>query len=127
MLYIYKSDFIHGRNCAYRTLNDGLDYGETNLVCIFKCPDGITATLYTHALMCLRIFSVTFFVTQLVDAIAVTDVNTFGPGSGRILLDNVDCRGGETNLSACAHNGIGMHNCRHNKDAGVICPQGVVV
>ena len=47
----------------------------------------------------------------------------FGPGTGPILLDEVNCRGDETNLDDCPHNGVGVHNCRHSKDAGVICSQ----
>ena len=38
-----------------------------------------------------------------------------------ILLDNVKCSGGETNLTACNHKAAGSHNCQHKEDAGVIC------
>ena len=63
------------------------------------------------------------------DALAVTAVNNngvFAPGVGPIFLDNVGCRGDETNLNDCPHNGVGVHNCRHSKDAGVICSQGTL-
>ncbi len=54
----------------------------------------------------------------------------FGPGTGLIGLDNVACSGTETMLTDCAaisstiHNMI--HNCCHNEDAGVSCPNGTL-
>ena len=66
------------------------------------------------------------FVAQLVDAIAVTDVNRFGPGIGEIFWDNVDCGGIEANLQYGCLDRRSQHNCDHSRDAGVICQQGVV-
>ena len=57
----------------------------------------------------------------LADAIALTYI--FGAGVGPIFLDNVGCRGNETNLKDCPHRGVGVHNCFHREDAGVICSQ----
>ncbi|KAM5271852.1 scavenger receptor cysteine-rich domain-containing protein DMBT1-like [Ctenodactylus gundi] len=45
----------------------------------------------------------------------------FGPGSGNILLDNLQCSGVERFLGQCAHSGWSEHNCGHHEDAGVIC------
>ncbi|NWZ74161.1 DMBT1 protein, partial [Acrocephalus arundinaceus] len=45
----------------------------------------------------------------------------FGLGSGRIFLDDVQCRGDEPSLQMCHHNGWGVHNCGHVEDASVIC------
>ena len=39
-------------------------------------------------------------------------------------MDDVGCRGNETNLNDCTDNGVGVHNCDHDEDAGVICSQG---
>ncbi|XP_035580030.1 LOW QUALITY PROTEIN: deleted in malignant brain tumors 1 protein-like [Zalophus californianus] len=45
----------------------------------------------------------------------------FGPGSGNIFLDNLQCSGMEHYLGQCAHSGWSEHNCGHHEDAGVIC------
>ena len=45
----------------------------------------------------------------------------FSDGSGPIWYDNVDCVGNETNITQCSHSGIGVHNCNHSQDAGVVC------
>ncbi|XP_072169529.1 uncharacterized protein [Diadema setosum] len=45
----------------------------------------------------------------------------FGPGTGPILLDNLMCRGSEISIFTCPHEGIGVHNCGHHEDAGVVC------
>ncbi|KAL4698707.1 hypothetical protein H8959_011364 [Pygathrix nigripes] len=45
----------------------------------------------------------------------------FGPGSGDIFLDNLQCTGVERYLGQCAHSGWSEHNCGHHEDASVIC------
>ncbi|KAM9617532.1 LOW QUALITY PROTEIN: scavenger receptor cysteine-rich domain-containing protein DMBT1-like [Trichechus inunguis] len=48
----------------------------------------------------------------------------FGPGSGDIFLDNLQCSGVERYLGQCAHSGWWEHNCSHHEDASVICSGG---
>ena len=48
----------------------------------------------------------------------------FGRGTGHILLDNVECTGGESRLLDCYnYGGVGVYssNCGHYDDAGVRC------
>ncbi|XP_060768187.1 scavenger receptor cysteine-rich domain-containing group B protein [Neoarius graeffei] len=60
-------------------------------------------------------------------AVAVGTSSRFGQGSGPILLDNVDCKGGETDLSQCGNQGWGIHNCYHYEDVAVTCKGNAVL
>ena len=40
---------------------------------------------------------------------------------GRIWLDQLKCRGNETNIDDCSHNPWGKHNCGHGEDIGIRC------
>lgn len=39
------------------------------------------------------------------------------------MLDNLGCRGTETRLVDCDHNGLNIHDCIHPHDIGVRCLQ----
>ncbi|XP_063971489.1 uncharacterized protein LOC129281473 isoform X4 [Lytechinus pictus] len=45
----------------------------------------------------------------------------FGEGTGKIILDNVQCRGTEADLFECPSNHPLVHDCNHFEDAGVHC------
>ena len=51
----------------------------------------------------------------------------FGQGIELTLLDGVRCRGLESRLFDCPHDGFENSNCDHSKDAGVICQEGLYV
>lgn len=55
------------------------------------------------------------------DAVEALSTPKFGPGSGKILLDDVQCEGLESNLWECKNRGWGVHNCSHGQDATVLC------
>nr|XP_054772376.1 deleted in malignant brain tumors 1 protein-like [Lytechinus pictus] len=45
----------------------------------------------------------------------------FGPGSGPILLEDVECEGTESNIGHCRRSAYEIHNCDHSEDVGVSC------
>ena len=56
----------------------------------------------------------------------------FGNGTGEILLDEVFCKGTETNIGHCNHEPIGNYVTSrgpwdHSKDAKVICAPGILL
>lgn len=53
-------------------------------------------------------------------AIAAAEAS-YGPGTGPIILDNIECVGNEEKLHLCPHGGLGNHDCTHQEDASVVC------
>ncbi|NWQ84710.1 DMBT1 protein, partial [Columbina picui] len=54
-------------------------------------------------------------------AVAAPGSARFGWGAGPIWLDDVSCTGKESDFSECRAKTLGVHNCHHGEDAGVVC------
>ena len=52
---------------------------------------------------------------------AVMSNAAFGPGSGQIWLDNVQCEEDSTSFDECDHAQWGVHDCSHSEDVSVRC------
>lgn len=48
-----------------------------------------------------------------------------GQGTGRILMENVECLGNETDIATCEFNGWGQTNCSNGDEASVQCITGL--
>ena len=80
----------------------------------WDCP-----LLVSHQLVLQSTATVLFHFMLLAAEARFTAI--FGRGRGPILLDNVNCNGTERQLTTCRNPGVGVHNCRHSEDAGVVC------
>ena len=56
-----------------------------------------------------------------IDPIAVYEAQFGVNGTSDIFLDEVQCRGDETSLIECQHEGFGTHDCSPSSAAGVVC------
>jgi len=65
------------------------------------------------------LFFVCVFVRFSVDGQVIG--NRYGPGTGPIWLDDVNCNGSEIDIDNCLHDGWGSHNCDHREDVSLRC------
>uniref|UniRef100_A0A672YUR9 Lysyl oxidase homolog n=1 Tax=Sphaeramia orbicularis TaxID=375764 RepID=A0A672YUR9_9TELE len=56
-----------------------------------------------------------------VEAISWSPSSKYGKGQGPIWFDNLHCTGKEKTLALCPSNGIGVSDCKHTEDVGVVC------
>jgi len=47
--------------------------------------------------------------------------SSYGGGSGRVWLNDVQCSGSESKITDCPHSGWGGQNCSHSDDVSVSC------
>ena len=53
--------------------------------------------------------------------------DTFGPGTYKMLLDEVNCGGDERSLADCGHNAWGEHNCEHDENTAIKCVDSLTI
>ncbi|CAL9707862.1 unnamed protein product [Knipowitschia caucasica] len=56
-----------------------------------------------------------------VNAVSWSPSSKYGKGEGPIWFDNLHCTGQEKTLAQCPSNGIGVSDCKHTEDVGVVC------
>ena len=76
----------------------------------------ILIVIYIYYIILLYIYIVAIAVPRL-----------YGAGIGNIYYDDVNCAGTEVNITQCSHRGLGVHNCGHTEDAGVLCKREPLV
>ena len=62
--------------------------------------------------------------TIMFTALATVQPNVFFGGGAsfqQIHLDELRCSGAEATLLNCTHSGVGVHDCEHHEDVGIIC------
>ena len=74
------------------------------------------------------VYRPTVYRSNLINQVCVLILMFFcyGLGNGLIYLDDLNCLGTETVLTECESTGLGISNCNHAEDAGVVCAIGKI-
>lgn len=99
--------------------NDGFDINAAQVVCrqLGFQEHGETDHYFVHTYNL-------HFCTPIYTVLPKVITNIFFGGGGSfqpIHLDDLSCTGNEENLLNCMHGDIGVHNCDHLEDVGIIC------
>ena len=99
--------------------NDGFDVNAAVVVCrqlgVNESGESMLITNFTKLLSNIG--------TDIFTALTMQSNVFFGGGASfqQIHLDELRCSGAEATLLNCTHRGIGVHNCAHYEDVGIIC------
>ena len=89
--------------------------------------DMILSVSCTHQTYHCSTFNVFSLHNALPGPVPLTNAS-FGRGSGPVHMTSVNCRGDEEMLDNCQYNnGVGVTNCHHARDAGVMCTSKNVI
>ncbi|XP_006802124.1 HHIP-like protein 1 [Neolamprologus brichardi] len=130
---VFKRPTGRGRGQGYKKARGGwrLRVGSVRLVSAEGLPDRGRVEIFIRGqwgTVCDDLFTIksgSIVCRQLgfSTALAVMKRAVLGEAddSVRILLDDVECEGGERSLLECKRSRVGKHNCSHAEDVGVIC------
>ena len=97
--------------------NDGFDANAAAVVCR-QLGFQEDCKFYCRCIDCVYKYKSSYeAVPEVKSGIFFGGGGTFQP----IHLDDLRCSGAEATLLNCTHTGVGMHDCEHPEDVGIIC------